>query len=240
MNNLRTNKKNIKINNTKTNNTHDTHTNPKQRFTRERLLQKSAEIFYRQGYHGASIQMIATACQTSKSTLYNYFDSKDALLLAMIEHLCHQFDHQVIQPVLHQHPTQSRAQCLAMLSTRLQAFFLSRDHAVITRISHEIVAINEVIRTRIQAYFDSWQALIYRVLLPLTGHFTAEATAKHSVAFLQGLLILSRVWHWNQRELKQHYDELTQYWVAVSPSLRKTQQFTNKLTMSITERGKNR
>jgi len=43
------------------------------------ILDKSEELFVQHGYSETSMDMIARACDISKPTLYNYFESKHAL-----------------------------------------------------------------------------------------------------------------------------------------------------------------
>jgi AcrR family transcriptional regulator len=53
--------------------------------TRQRLLAAAAEEFARAGYLGANINDISIAAGFAKGTIYNYFPSKQALLLAAID-----------------------------------------------------------------------------------------------------------------------------------------------------------
>jgi AcrR family transcriptional regulator len=52
------------------------------------ILDRSAALFASRGYAATSIGDIAAACECSKSRLYHYFDSKEAILSAMLsEHI---------------------------------------------------------------------------------------------------------------------------------------------------------
>jgi AcrR family transcriptional regulator len=53
--------------------------------TRQALLDAAAEEFARQGYLGANINSISLQAGFAKGTVYNYFPSKKALLLALID-----------------------------------------------------------------------------------------------------------------------------------------------------------
>jgi AcrR family transcriptional regulator len=53
--------------------------------TRERLLQAAADEFAREGLAGANINRISVDAGFAKGTVYNYFESKEALFLAVIE-----------------------------------------------------------------------------------------------------------------------------------------------------------
>ena len=53
--------------------------------TKTRLFQAAAQEFARAGYSDANINMISTNAGFAKGTIYNYFPSKRALLLALID-----------------------------------------------------------------------------------------------------------------------------------------------------------
>src|SRR5258708_28264498 len=54
---------------------------------REQIIQASAELFEKVGYHGACMQMVADAVKLGKPTLYYYFKSKTDILYAVHESL---------------------------------------------------------------------------------------------------------------------------------------------------------
>jgi AcrR family transcriptional regulator len=55
---------------------------------RAAILQCAAELYARKGFLGTSLGEIGEACETSKSLLYHYFDSKeDILFYVMISHV---------------------------------------------------------------------------------------------------------------------------------------------------------
>ena len=53
--------------------------------TRERLLLAARTVFARSGFHGASVEEIASEAGFSTGALYSNFDGKEALFLAMME-----------------------------------------------------------------------------------------------------------------------------------------------------------
>ena len=55
---------------------------------RQAILHRTAELFARHGFTGASITMIAEACGISKALLYHYYRDKDAVLFDILaDHL---------------------------------------------------------------------------------------------------------------------------------------------------------
>jgi AcrR family transcriptional regulator len=53
--------------------------------TRNLLLDAAADEFAREGYEGANINRISQSAGFAKGTIYNYFPSKRALMLALID-----------------------------------------------------------------------------------------------------------------------------------------------------------
>ncbi|HDQ73295.1 MAG TPA: TetR/AcrR family transcriptional regulator [Chloroflexi bacterium] len=57
----------------------------KKQETRQRLLEAALRLFRERGYNEATIEQIATVADVAKSTFFNYFEAKDAILPALIE-----------------------------------------------------------------------------------------------------------------------------------------------------------
>lgn len=53
--------------------------------TKEKILTTAAEFFHTRGYENTSIQQILEATDTGKGSFYHHFDSKEALLDALID-----------------------------------------------------------------------------------------------------------------------------------------------------------
>ena len=52
---------------------------------REMILEASAQIIRKKGYHAASMQDIADAVNLQKASLYHHFSSKQEILLALLD-----------------------------------------------------------------------------------------------------------------------------------------------------------
>jgi AcrR family transcriptional regulator len=81
--------------------------------TRTRLLDAAAEEFAREGYVGANINRISATAGFAKGTIYNYFPSKQALLLTLIDDIA----------VLHIDTIRAEVDQHETPSAQLEAFF---------------------------------------------------------------------------------------------------------------------
>jgi len=58
--------------------------------SREDILKTSRELIRRQGWSAVNIRSVAAACGVSVGSIYNYFDSKSALVSATVESVWHE------------------------------------------------------------------------------------------------------------------------------------------------------
>jgi AcrR family transcriptional regulator len=52
--------------------------------TRERLIKTAHDVFYGEGFHAVGLDRILTEAGVTKTTFYNHFESKDALVLEVL------------------------------------------------------------------------------------------------------------------------------------------------------------
>src|SRR3972149_7013405 len=55
--------------------------------TRDRLIQAAMDVFAERGYHGATVDDIVAASETSKGAFYHYFSSKQAVFPSLLDRL---------------------------------------------------------------------------------------------------------------------------------------------------------
>src|SRR6202046_5900026 len=53
--------------------------------TRQRIIEEPLRLFETQGFHATSVDGIAKAAGTSRSTLYQYFESKEQIFVELLE-----------------------------------------------------------------------------------------------------------------------------------------------------------
>src|SRR5512144_713733 len=66
--------------------------------TFQRIMRAAFELFAKQGYSETAVEHITEAADIGKGTFFNYFPTKDALLLAIFDALAdrfHQFELQI-------------------------------------------------------------------------------------------------------------------------------------------------
>src|SRR5438128_405477 len=53
--------------------------------TRERIIRAAMELFYAQGYHATGLAQILKEARVNSGSLYHFFESKEELLLAVLD-----------------------------------------------------------------------------------------------------------------------------------------------------------
>jgi AcrR family transcriptional regulator len=88
---------------------------------RTQILRGAAEVFAKKGFHKATTKEIAQAAQVAEGTIYNYFENKRELLLAMVQ----MFATASLQEIILDHPPEDPREFLRKIL--LDRYHLLRD-----------------------------------------------------------------------------------------------------------------
>ena len=169
---------------------------------REKLLSAGRDLLARRGYTGVGVAEIAAAAHVPKGSFYYFFESKQALALAVID----------------EHWVEQEAQWRAVLGSdrppleRLRELFeataavqrQSRDDAgVVTgclfgNLTLELSAQDEAVRTRLQEVFEAQIDLVAEVIAVAQRDGTIHVddvrdAARSVVAQLEGLVLFAKL-----------------------------------------------
>jgi AcrR family transcriptional regulator len=116
--------------------------------TRYLLLAAATEEFAREGYVGANINRISKAAGFAKGTIYNYFSSKRALMLALIDEVAD----------AHLEFIRARVQEEADAGRRLERFFDAGFTFVSSHLAQARVMINTIYGPNVEFKMHMYQA----------------------------------------------------------------------------------
>ena len=123
---------------------------------RDQLISSGLETLHRQGFHGSAVQDITNAAGLPKGSFYNYFESKEALALEVIDRfgtgrtaLAGVLSDESISPV------ERLRRYFALLATNLAALNYERG-CLVGNFSTELADQSRPIRDRLASTFAAW------------------------------------------------------------------------------------
>lgn len=160
------------------------------------ILDAATLIFSQHGIDGASISQVAEAIGVSKATIYHYFDSKESLILALVNRLF-EADQAALASLVGSNATAAdrlRTYCMDLVvlleQNRALAPILSEIRARADRM--------EAIQTVIGAYFGGYIRAFTEVVQQgidqgeLRGSVTASDAGLTFVALVEGAILIAQ------------------------------------------------
>jgi TetR/AcrR family transcriptional repressor of nem operon len=184
--------------------------------TRERILARSAQLFNRQGYFGASLADIMRETGLEKGGIYNHFSSKEQLALESFDYAYELVQQRVRQALSGKFDAIERL--LAIVSV-----FQSEveDPPVaggcpILNTAIEADDANELLRDRARSAMDDWRATIHRIVnkgierQQIRPGVDADEVASILIATLEGAIMLSNLYR-EPRHMQRTAEHIVQY-----------------------------
>ena len=166
------------------------------RASRERIVQRAAELFAERGVAGTSLDEVLAAAGAGKSQLYHYFRGRDELVEAAVGLRCTQ----VLAGLTH---ALGSVASLADLENALAGFVAGFEQmglpgCPIGSLATEVAGRNEGARLQTAAAFDAWERLFADAIgrMRERGELRADAApgvlATALLASIEGGLVLSQ------------------------------------------------
>jgi len=166
------------------------------RASRERIVERAAELFAERGVAETSLDDVLTAAGAGKSQLYHYFSGRDELVEAAVGLRCTQVLAGLTQAL-------GRVASLAGLTQALAGFVAGFEQmglpgCPIGSLAAEVAEHNEGARLRAAAAFDAWEGLFADALerMRQQGELRADTSpavlATALLASIEGGMVLSQ------------------------------------------------
>jgi len=166
------------------------------RASRERIVQRAAELFAERGVAGTSLDEVLAAAGAGKSQLYHYFRGRDELVQAAVGLRCTQVLAGLTQAL-------GSVASLAELEQALAGFVAGFEQmglpgCLIGSLATEVAGRNEGARLQTAAAFDAWERLFADAIgrMRERGELRADAApgvlATALLASIEGGLVLSQ------------------------------------------------
>lgn len=152
--------------------------------TKERIYREAITLFRQKGFAATTIEEIAAAAEISKGTFFNYFPSKEALLLFLSEHQVQTVTEEIAAAV--QDPTLDTHQKLSRIFRRLAAN-LETDRALTRATTFEMLKHEELLAN--DPYRKLFGQAVYQLIYEgqVRGEVQQVASAELITRTLTGL-----------------------------------------------------
>jgi len=170
----------------------------KGRETRQRIIEAAARLVYEGTVAAVSLDEVCRATSTSKSQLYHYFDDKEDLVHAVIDHE----RERVLgfhRPALESLSTWEDIQRWRDLIVEAQAARACRGGCPLGSLANELADLDEPARGQLSSAFLAWEQLLNDGLAKMVDAGTLRADANTRdlalsvIASLQGGLLLAEL-----------------------------------------------
>jgi TetR/AcrR family transcriptional repressor of nem operon len=166
------------------------------RASRERIVERAAELFAERGIAATSVDEVLTAAGAGKGQFYHYFRGRDELAAAVVGHRC-------TQVVAGLTGALGEVSSLAGLEQALAGFIAGFEQmgmpgCPIGTLATEVAGRNEDARLQAAAGFDAWERLLTEALerMRQRGELRADAEpatlATGLLAGIEGGMVLSQ------------------------------------------------
>lgn len=156
------------------------------------ILTAACDLFAKQGYMRASIAELADACKLSRGALYHYFESKEAILFAILDAHVHQMIADVEAGMSGQSTTLDRFRAAIRAIVELNARSSNEQRLILNDLSFLAEAEQQAIKTLERQLVDAISDLLIR--LDTEGKIVKRSKKVYTM-MLFGMLNFSHTWY---------------------------------------------
>jgi TetR/AcrR family transcriptional regulator, lmrAB and yxaGH operons repressor len=166
---------------------------PTQKVDADIIIVRTLRLFKERGYQATSMADIGGACGLLKGSIYHHFPSKQALALAVMDHVQNYFTEHVFHHAYAVDASPQRK--LKLLIKASETYFLgSKGGCLMGNLALETVDVLPQFGKAIKRYFDDWTNALAHILKSKYPPKEAQRLAKQAVAEIQGAIMLMRVY----------------------------------------------
>ena len=168
--------------------------------TRERILARSAQLFNRQGYFGASLADIMRETGLEKGGIYNHFNSKEQLALEAFDYVFEQLQQRIRRALAGKYNAVERLLAIVSYFQELLEDPVLVGGCPILNTSIEADDAHPGLRDRARGAMDNLRGTIQRIINKgierheIRPEVDADACATVFIATLEGAIMLSKLY----------------------------------------------
>lgn len=161
---------------------------------KEVIIEKAAELFHHLGYHHTGINQILTELKIPKGSFYNYFESKEALAVTVIDW------HIAQTKEIFETSTKDNKNSLGL--QKFFGVFFNKIEAMnylngcpVGNLITELADLNEPVRLKLLQWVEYLETEVYNIILAEKQCLEADARSLASfvIASFEGVIMKSKV-----------------------------------------------
>ncbi len=168
--------------------------------TKERILERAAGVFNRQGYFGASLADIMEATGLEKGGIYNHFASKDDLALQAYDYAVGLVNDLFSEALKGKRNAIDRLRAIAGVYRGMPQGVPVAGGCPVLNTAIEADDAHPILRQKAQATMDEWQAVVRRVVArgiergEVRADVDPDEVATLLIATLEGAIMMSKLY----------------------------------------------
>lgn len=165
----------------------------KQKVDANFIIAQSIKLFRQKTYHNISMADIADSCGLLKGSLYHHFNSKEALMIKVIETI-HTFFNQEIFSIAYLEDLSPAEKMERMFKATEKVFVNKNTGKMYGNMGVESAMVVEEFTPLLQAFFNDFFKAVKKLYSEKYDEKVAEELAERSVAEIEGSIMISRIY----------------------------------------------
>lgn len=157
---------------------------------KEEILRRCWEVLYREGYHAASVSMLAEATGLGKAGLLHHFQSKEALMKAVLQYAIEQFRLYVLSVAQEDLPPIQQLEKMLRRQNRLAK--AERKGCFFANTALEMGR-DAQFNTLLAGFFEEWQQTVATIFATFMPEADARAAAYQLQLEHEGSIMLYKI-----------------------------------------------
>ncbi|MBK8471083.1 MAG: TetR/AcrR family transcriptional regulator [Sphingobacteriales bacterium] len=165
---------------------------PKQKVNEKHLIDQAIRVFRRKGYNNTKMEDIAQACGLLKGSLYHYYSSKEALMIAVIEHM-HKYYQKMGFLVRDDTSLSGQQKLQAIAEFAEEQFFASESGCLFGNLALETFGNEAALSALVKLFFAEWRDTLTHIFAERYPLDEAQIIALDTIADIEGAIMMMRI-----------------------------------------------
>lgn len=187
---------------------------PKQKVNEKYLIDQAIRVFRRKGYNNTKMEDIAQACGLLKGSLYHYYSSKEALMIAVIEHM-HKYYQKMGFRVRDDASLSGQQKLQAITKFAEEQFFASESGCLFGNLALETFGNEAALSALVKLFFAEWRDTLTHIFAERYPLDEAQIIALDTIADIEGAIMMMRIFDGDRSLLYRAHQRMLQKWEQI-------------------------